>query len=240
MAGDGQEANPTTRRRGTGRRVRRPKPDHPKPQPKGSSSIILAQLSGAVNGPDVEFLRKIRLERYNTPSEERRASKRSDMTYISESVIRVPVYKSDVRYVSKRSTSKPRRRHEDHEHTHRRRKVRVAGKAQDDSEYVYRTDRPREVKERSTHVSSGTREDDEHRPGLELKRSTTSWTGSSRCEDNNRKVEVVSRREPMRRQSEPIWRLGTQRGESKSSEQEQGLDKPHRYDSERYASVLMG
>jgi len=235
MAGEGQDVSPNTRRKSAGHHVRRLKSERSKSQRAGSSIDSTAGKPDPVSAqPDVESLRQIRVEHYNAPPGERRTSNRANMTYVSESVTRVPILKSEVRHVSKRSTSKSRRRHEDSEHTNQRRKIRVVDKSHDESGYVYRAERPRAVEECRTNVSSAVRTNTQHRSDPDLLRSNTKRTKSSRRDEGGRRVEVVSRREaPVRRQSEPIQPLNTQRHHSASerSEDSQEEDEIHRYGS---------
>lgn len=112
---------------------------------KGKSSATL-DSPPIEKPPDLEALRKARLDYINTAADE----PKKKMKYIGETITREPARKVDVDHVRKASGSKRRRKSDDPLHRHRQRKVRASEVATGGYQSVYERRSPEQDVESKT------------------------------------------------------------------------------------------
>ena len=181
-----------TPRKKSGKAAERPKGSRRQPEADVSAADV---ESPPKNPPDIETLRRARLDHLDKSPDERR----TNMKYVGEVVTTSPATKEDIKRVKKISERKRRHKATDTDRKHRPRKVRVAESRMDDddeSEYVYRRTEDvgtNDAANSKTLVSSAAT--------AVPRRTQTGRTAARRIEKDQEQ-----RRTPQRRQTEPVRR----------------------------------
>jgi hypothetical protein len=198
----------------TQRASAQPRPRKKKKQPHTGKSCIAVDSPPSDKPPDLEALRKARLDYINIPAEERPKK----MRYVGETITREPANKADLQHVRKVSGTRRRRKRIDPERKHHHRKNRIDEVEDGEYQSVYgRHDRQQDIESKKVdvdeHETDGVSNSDAHSNSNEASDPTqNSNAGCSKISTpgpDRRQDGVVERRRQTsrRRQSEPVKRI---------------------------------